>query len=797
MPIRFKYQAAAVPPSSNRITRNFGQNLVQQQNQQKYLGAERGKERLFSLGQQNLRNQFQLGRDQNANFQGALDDIATQAQGLLENNRIPPELTPEVRRLLEGRRAVLGSGYNQTQQQEYLKGFNAQLNGILSQVPPDYNSRDRQLREFLGPAYDQYKDQPWVPDGRGGFTIPNIPQPEQQQSQKPIATRDKFVGEDGEISKLGQTWYDKAENEIGYDNNGDRLPNVTSGQIWDKAVELYEERMGGLRQGPGAAAGGATDPRIEDSLARPQEQRPDDVVGQLSVARTDGRPVYLLRDGSRRLGEPRQVPDDPSRYLEQAQGGREYVYDQGNPEVGSNRTGGMSTARRNDWEEYFQSPPTYRPDDATGEPQRIAAQEEAYRQQQLQTNRAQYEQSQQAPRAAYAQQAGVQDQKIGAMESATNWQRRNPGQPFNSTQVQYLRDSGVSDQQIQAMNTSGVGYIQGSVGPTQAQESQAYDQAAQARREANPYSGQPTDPSGPYAQGSQLTSPPPAPVVSGKKIEEDRIARHAKERKQDYAPYRAREAEKMAGYKAAQDEGYNKSYMEWQREQWYKAHPDAKLRGEQMGQPVVRTDAVRKARSNSKAYARKQKYRTRNQPPATQAQAPPATPPAQPPVQPPAGPSAIDGLGARAGQYALGKLREAGTGQAPPVPAAQGQAPTAPATQAGSGAQGQQPHARDRYMKQSVSTPDFKKLMSTADDANKAAISKVQELVKKWDPKYGHSPSIVNALYVVVSPEASDEERLDAVDYLKSTGIDLDKMTWSEQMPEAVPITSENARQMI
>lgn len=67
MAITFRYNAAAVVPPSNESTRKYGQNLVLQQQQQKYQEQQAGYDRMFQLGKDNLQNQFQLGRDNQLN----------------------------------------------------------------------------------------------------------------------------------------------------------------------------------------------------------------------------------------------------------------------------------------------------------------------------------------------------------------------------------------------------------------------------------------------------------------------------------------------------------------------------------------------------------------------------------------------------------------------------------------------------------------------------------------------------------------------------------------------------------
>lgn len=87
MPITIRHDAAAVVPPSNQSTRKYGQQLVLQQNQQKYAAQQQGYDRLFTLGRdamqsrnqaimQGQQNAFQAARDINQNAFQAERDMA-------------------------------------------------------------------------------------------------------------------------------------------------------------------------------------------------------------------------------------------------------------------------------------------------------------------------------------------------------------------------------------------------------------------------------------------------------------------------------------------------------------------------------------------------------------------------------------------------------------------------------------------------------------------------------------------------------------------------------------------------
>lgn len=68
MPITFRHDAAAVALPSNQAQRKYGQQLVLQQNQQKYQAQQAGYDRLFQLGRDVQENQNQFARDIRQNF---------------------------------------------------------------------------------------------------------------------------------------------------------------------------------------------------------------------------------------------------------------------------------------------------------------------------------------------------------------------------------------------------------------------------------------------------------------------------------------------------------------------------------------------------------------------------------------------------------------------------------------------------------------------------------------------------------------------------------------------------------
>lgn len=157
MAIRFKYDLATVAPPSNDLTRKFGQSLVLQQQRGNQIGKERALDR----------------------FGDANSDMTSLIQDTLESGDLDPQSVQQLQGLQAGRMTVLGGGFNETQQQQFMQGYNRQAAGLLSNVrrkpKPTW---DDNLRGFLGTNYDKLKDRNWVPDPKGGFTeLPDQGQP--------------------------------------------------------------------------------------------------------------------------------------------------------------------------------------------------------------------------------------------------------------------------------------------------------------------------------------------------------------------------------------------------------------------------------------------------------------------------------------------------------------------------------------------------------------------------------------------------------------------------------------------
>jgi len=275
MAITFRHDAAAIALPSNSANRKYGQSLALQQQKQKYQDQQAGYDRVFQLGrdqqqnsaqairdgQQNAaqtirdvnQNAFLVERDQVRNdqqqrlqraqdFAAARTRIDTHAQDMLNNGQIKDfQLRKRVSDLIDGKRIIMGSGFNEVQQQEFLDKYNGELAKILSEVPPPPPKPTRQdeLKSFLGPdAYEKHKDQPWVPDGNGGFVIAKVPE-KKEQPRKPTSADEAFQAD----PKARDKYMEDAKTII---TNGGEVALTEDG--WNEAAalarRLYEKDNG-------------------------------------------------------------------------------------------------------------------------------------------------------------------------------------------------------------------------------------------------------------------------------------------------------------------------------------------------------------------------------------------------------------------------------------------------------------------------------------------------------------------------------------------------------------------------
>jgi hypothetical protein len=185
MAIRLKYDAAGVVPPSNQATRKFGQGLVLQQRQNDQQDQQQGYNRYLD---------YKQGRDRE--YADAVDQMGLHAQNMLNSGEVPPELAQQIRGLMGAKTAALGSGFNETQQQQILRDYNAQLSMLTSQLPPP---KPRLTPQQI--ADQNSVTQNGVPGqiDKDGRFIPSPQQP--QQPQKPATMQDHYKANPGQLAK--------------------------------------------------------------------------------------------------------------------------------------------------------------------------------------------------------------------------------------------------------------------------------------------------------------------------------------------------------------------------------------------------------------------------------------------------------------------------------------------------------------------------------------------------------------------------------------------------------------------
>lgn len=174
MGIKFKYQAAVVPPPSNELTRRFGQNLVTQQKQQDFAGQQQAR---------------QLGaRD----FQNATSNMSGYLQDLLDNGEISDEsVRRQVLGLKGGLDTVMGSGFTDDQRRHYLDQYRQAAARVVAGIQPKAQLTPQQ-------KFDQgivtRNGVDYVPGANGRYEP--LKQPEQPKLPEPPPPQPKTMEED-------------------------------------------------------------------------------------------------------------------------------------------------------------------------------------------------------------------------------------------------------------------------------------------------------------------------------------------------------------------------------------------------------------------------------------------------------------------------------------------------------------------------------------------------------------------------------------------------------------------------
>lgn len=226
MPITFRHDAAGVVPPSNSATRKYGQQLVMQQQQQKYQGQQAGYDRLFQLGrdaqqnqnqfvrdvrlnvmadrQQQAQNDFQLKRDQAQADQQQqqqeierrnkfMEDARKQSSGMImqdiQNGNYDPATARELQQTLVAESEALGNPeIDATQRAEVLQKIRAKravLSANRIEKPPAPTPQEQFEKSLVtGPDGTQYRQ-----NSKGDF------EPLQQQPKRPTSSHEAFAAD--------------------------------------------------------------------------------------------------------------------------------------------------------------------------------------------------------------------------------------------------------------------------------------------------------------------------------------------------------------------------------------------------------------------------------------------------------------------------------------------------------------------------------------------------------------------------------------------------------------------------
>lgn len=275
MGITFRQDVAAVPHPSNASTRKYGQSLVLQQQQQKYAAQQAGYDRLFQVGRDNMQNrfqadrdrrqnEFQLGRDKQQNdfilgrdkaqsqqqqqeqrakdFADARSRMDAYAKDALSNPEIPHEVRQKIQNLLSAKMVALAPNqYTPEAQQEFLDQYNAQLAGILSEIPPPKPKAPAQPNFHT----DQNGNQ-WVESGPGKWE--QVP----KQAQQPMTAQDYYNNPDNADKFQKDLDATMGAMQDAYDLDPSK-PKPTPQLAWEQMQKDYQFRMQAL--GRNAQAG--------------------------------------------------------------------------------------------------------------------------------------------------------------------------------------------------------------------------------------------------------------------------------------------------------------------------------------------------------------------------------------------------------------------------------------------------------------------------------------------------------------------------------------------------------------
>lgn len=324
MAITFRHDAAAVALPSNTANRKYGQNLVLQQQQQKYQSQQAGYDRLFDAYKQDRENAFQglrdinqqafqqnqarqqndflLGRDkaqfemqqreaEAARQRAFMDDARKQSSGMImadiQNGEYDPATARKLQQNLVAEAEALGNtGLDATQRAEALQKIRAEralLTANRLQKPPPPSPQDEFTQGIVtdpttGMRYRKNSKGDWEP----------LPEPEGgQQPQRPQTAQEFYKENPDQMKKDVDAEQKRLEAKV-------KVGEITAEEAsrdaaWKNVQEAYDWQQKAL----GIVGEPTLAPELPSQAAPPADQPMQSILEppHVSTSETDASSV--------------------------------------------------------------------------------------------------------------------------------------------------------------------------------------------------------------------------------------------------------------------------------------------------------------------------------------------------------------------------------------------------------------------------------------------------------------------------------------------------------------------------
>lgn len=290
MPIRFRYDAAAVVPPSNETTRKYGQSLVLQGRQQNYNERQLGYDRLFTLG-----------RDQQQRQQNFMEDARRQSTGMImddiENGMYDPVTANKLRQNLVQEAEALGNpNLDPTQRATALQKFAAERALHVA----------NRLEKPARPNAQELHDQSVVIENgvRGQRNAKGEFVPFPQQQQQPRSFQDYYKDPENK----GQFKKDFRDTQRALEaNKADDAAEITDADVLEQMQKEYAFEQQALGTAPSAAPPAKpTGPSVTRTGQSPSSRdialapaHPDYQASPTPTGQKDAQGYVIMSDGSR------------------------------------------------------------------------------------------------------------------------------------------------------------------------------------------------------------------------------------------------------------------------------------------------------------------------------------------------------------------------------------------------------------------------------------------------------------------------------------------------------------------